>query len=464
MTPGNTNPEKPDRRRFLGIRSSAALEIAVFLAMALAIDHAFLDGARFRSMPQHPFWILVLLISAQYGTAEGLLAAVASSAALLVHNVPPQTVSQDRFMWLFEVLRLPLAWIFASLVLGGLRTRQIRERERLRRALAEASHREQKLSEAYKRLDAAKAALETRVATQLRTAVGLYESARAIEKLDPSEVLLGVSNLIRSVMNPEKFSLYLLDNSGLELALEEGWSAKDTFPRRYAAGDAIFEEVVGRQRVLSVANPEDEAVLSGAGMIAAALVAPDAGRVIGMLKIEKLGFLDLTFSNVQTLKALCQWIAAAYENALRFQAARTEGIVNAETNLFAYGFLARQLSLLTLLARRIGFDLTIIVVRLENPSELTQDQRRLVPVAFSRAVAHSLRQSDLAFDYQRTGTEFAIVLPATRIEGAHIAIDKIKTALDSEPWLGTPPRFSFGLQIIYEMSQAQSPNMELQRV
>jgi len=171
----------------------------------------------------------------------------------------------------------------------------------------------------------------------------------------------------------------------------------------------------------------------------------------------------LTFTNVQTFKALCQWIAAAYENALRFQAAREEGIVNSETHLFAYGFLARQLSLLTLLARRIGFDLTVIVVRLENPNELTEDQKALVPVAFSRAVAHVLRQSDLAFDYQRTGTEFAIVLPATRSEGAHVAIDKLRMALDSEPWLGTAPSFSFGLQIIYEKSPAQSPAMELLR-
>jgi len=457
----NTTPTSRSRRSLAGIRLSAIVEIVMFLGLALAADQVFFDGSRFRSLPEHPFWILVLLVAVQYGTNAGLLAALASSAALLAGNVPPQAISQDRFVWLLDVGRLPLLWFVAAVVLGELRMRQIRERAALRSQLADTAHREQVVADAYKRLRAVKEALETRVAGQLKTAVGLYESAQAIEKLEPSEVLLGVANLIRSVMNPEKFSVYLLRNGALELAVEEGWAEGDGFLRHYAPASALFQEIIGRQRVLSVVNPEDAAALSGAGVIAAPLAAPDTGRIVGMLKIEKLGFLDLNLSNVQTLKVLCQWIGAAYENALRYQAARSESVVNTETELFAYGYLSRQLSFMTLLARRVGFDLTMIVVRVENPDELTDAERSLVPRAFSHAASQALRKTDLAFDYQRTGAEFAIVLPGAPVNDAHIVIEKLAAALEAEVKPEAPAaRFSFAVHVIHDM--AREEQLELQ--
>ena len=449
------------RRSLAGVRVSAILEIVIFLGVALALDQILFDGSRFRLASQHPFWILVLLVTAQYGTNAGMLAALASSVALLAGNVPPQAITQDRFTWLFQIGQLPLLWFVSAVVLGELRMRQIRERAALAGQLAETAHREQVLADGYQRLSTAKDALETRVAGQLRTAVGMYQSARAIEKLDPSEVLLGVADLIRSVMNPEKFSVFLLRNDGLELAVEDGWTAEDNFPRRYAAGTAIFQEIVGRQRVLTVADPDDVPALMGDGIIGSPLVVPDTGRIIGMLKIEKLGFLDLTFSNVQALKALCQWIGAAYENAQLYQAARSESVVNTQTELFAYSFLSRQLSFLTLLARRIGFDLCMIVVRLENPDELSEAQRTLVPHAFGHAVTQALRKTDMAFDYQRTGTEFAIVLPAAPVKQAHIVIGKLAGALETELAPEAPEaRFSFAVHAIHEMP-AKEEHLEL---
>jgi polysaccharide biosynthesis protein PelD len=467
-----TTPSKPPskatprgflRASLLGIRCSALCEIALFLGVTLLVDRIFFDGTRFRSLAIHPFWIPVLLVSAQYGTNAGLAAALSSTVALLAGNLPTQGIFQDRFAWLFAISRTPLLWFAASVVLGELRSRHLRENEKMRVDLAEAARRENVLIEAYKRLETAKEALETRVAGQLRTALALYEAAKGIEKLDPSEVLLGVGKLVRSIMNPEKFSLYLLENSSLELVLAEGWAAEDTYPRSYPSVSRLFQETIGRQRVLTVANPEGEAALVGAGMIAAPLVVPDTGKVTGMLKIERLGFLELNFSNVQTFQVLCQWVAAAYQNALRYQAARAEAVVNTDTELFAYGFLSRQLAMLELLARRIGFDVTMIVVRLENPEDLSAPQQIRVPVALSQTVKTVLRRSDLAFDYQRTGQEFALVLPATRVEGAQVVIEKLRESLVAELEMEAPQaRFSFAVQAIHDTRNGkEEPEAEL---
>jgi polysaccharide biosynthesis protein PelD len=448
----------------LGLRYTALLEIALLVGTVLVIDRFFFDGTRFRTLALHPFWIPVLLASVQYGTNAGLVAAIVSSIALLAGNLPPQGILQDRFGWLLETARLPMLWFGAGVVLGELRTRQLRQSEKARADLEEASRRESVLVAAYKRLETAKEALETRIAGQLRTALALYEAAKGIEKLEPAEVLLGVAGLVRSVMNPERFSVYLLQNGALELSLADGGTAEDVLPRFYYPENRLFQEIVGRQRVLSLANPEDERVLAGAGMIAAPLAVAGTGKVVGMLKIEKLGFLDLNFSNVQTFQVLCHWIGAAYENAQRYQTARAEAVVNSETELFAYGFLARQLAMLELLARRIGFDVTLIVMRLENAEDLTQEEQSGVPLALSRTVRKVLRRSDLAFDYRKTGKEFALVLPATRIEGARIVIEKIAAALAEELETVAPEaRFTFGVQAIHDTSTSPDPEAEASR-
>ena len=438
-------------RTIAGVRLSAILEILLFLGAALIVDQIFFDGTRFRSAQQNPFWIPVLLVAVQYGTNAGLLAAAAATAALLIGNVPPQSVSEDRFAWLFEVGKLPLLWFVSAVVLGELRVRQIRERVALQRQLTETAGREQILSDAYKRLNGVKEALETRLASQLKSAVGMYESVRAIEKLDPAEVLMGMGSLVRSVMNPEKFSAWLLHEGRLDLAVREGWSEEDDLPRHYTQDSNLFVEIVARQRVLSVANYDDASTLAGAGIIAAPIVVPDSGRVIGMLKIEKLGFLDLTFSNLQMLRVLCQWIGAAYDNAVRYQAARAESVVNTQTELLAYGFLSRQLSFLSVLAMRVGFDLTMIVVRLDNPEDLTDSQLALTPRAFSRCAAKALRKTDLAFDYQRTGMEFALILPVSPVSDVEVVIRKLRDSLAAELATDAPEaRFTFAVHAIHD--------------
>jgi hypothetical protein len=450
--PAQTRVADKAPRTIAGVRLSAIIEVALFIGVTLLIDRVFFDGSRFRSASQHPFWIPVLLVAAQYGTNAGLLAAIASSAALLAGNLPAETIAQDRFTWWFAIGKLPLMWFLSALVFGELRVRQMRERAATEEQLTETSRRERMISDAYKQVSGVKEALETRLASQMKTAVGLYESVRAIEQLNTSEVLIGIAALVRSVVNPEKFSAYLLQNGRLELAVREGWSEEDDGVQRpYGPESALFVEIVSRQRVLSVANADDASALAGAGVVAVPIVTPDGGRVVGMLKIEKLGFLDLTFSNLQTLKVMGEWIGAAYDNAERYQTVRAESVVNTQTELLAYGFFSRQLSFLGILAARIGFDLTMVIVRLQNGDDLPLDQRAAAPRAFGRAAATALRKTDLAFDYQRTGAEFALILPASTVSHAEVVVRKLKASLAAETATEAPDaQFTFAIHAIHE--------------
>src|SRR3546814_16691656 len=57
-------------------------------------------------------------MAAQYGTGEALLAAVASTAALLIGNIPDQPIDQDIYAYILELARNPILWLLTVVFIG----------------------------------------------------------------------------------------------------------------------------------------------------------------------------------------------------------------------------------------------------------------------------------------------------------------------------------------------------------
>jgi len=303
-----------------GIRGVALLELAIFFAGAFAVDLLFADGTRFRDIEPHPYWIPVLLLSIQYGTNEGLLAAALASAALLVNNLPAQTLTQDEFDYLFSISYRPIIWFVAAVALGEIRNRQVREREELRRELAASQQEAQTITETYQKMKAVKTDLEVRLASELRTVLSMYEAAKAIDRLNVGEVLSGVGTLLEAIVRPQKYSLFLLNNNVLEAALAEGWAPDDSYARIHTPDSPLFEGVVARQHVLCAARPEDVPLLDGQGVLAGPLRSADTDAIVGMLKIEDVGFLEFNLTTIENFRMLCDWIGTALAKARRYEA------------------------------------------------------------------------------------------------------------------------------------------------
>ncbi len=310
----------PPPRRVFGVRPWALLEIALPLGAMLAADALFFTGDRFMQIAPHPFWVVVLLAAAHYGTAEGLAAVVLASLGLLVGNVPQQGLEEDFYEWIGSVTLQPILWFVAAAVIGEMQTARARERDRLAGELAAAHQREMTITAAYERQSRIREELERRIAGQMRTVHSIYTASRAIERLDIGEVLLGAGDLVRAVMAPGKFSLFLLDRGRLEAALSDGWTPEDRFQRAFDASSPLFQAVLGERRRLSVLTPADAAILDGEGVLAGPLISGETGRIIGMLKIEALDFLGLNPTSVQNFDTLRHWIGAAYDRAERHEA------------------------------------------------------------------------------------------------------------------------------------------------
>jgi len=415
-----------------GPRRSALLEITLFFVLAVLLDQFVFDADSFWYVTPHPFWLIVLLITVQYGTKEGVLAALAATIVLLATGIPEQPLDQDLYDYLFSIVRRPLMWFVAAVLLGELLMRHLRERDRLRGQLDEARGNEKVIAEAYQRQQAIKNDLEVRIAGQMRTVISMYQAVKSLEQLDSGKVLFSIMDMIRAVMNPQKFSVFILGQDALEAAVHTGWTGKDQYLRIIGAQHPLFQEVVARRRVLSISNENDEQVLDQQGILAGPLTNAETGEVIGMLKIEKLDFIELGWTNIRNFEVVCEWIGTVYGNARKFHAAKQNSVINDSGLFLSSSYYTRQTAFLTSLARRHNFALAQIDIAHQDYDELPEEVRTQAPVALSKAVNQVLRTTDLAFDRRNNGREFTIILPATPTRNARIVEERLLQALQSE--------------------------------
>jgi hypothetical protein len=438
-------------RRFGGWRLTALLEIAVFLAIALLLDRYVFAGDRFAGVQPHPFWIIILLMAAQYGTGEALLATIASTAALLIGNIPDQPIDQDIYAYLLGLFRDPILWLITVVFIGEIGRRHRNRIAELAARLADSERHAGTLDDAYRKLAEAKSRLEVRVAGQMKTVVSLYQAARAIDRLAPAEVLNGVGQIIRTILDPQQYSVFLLEDGRLRPLITEGWERPEQYSRHFEADSALFRAVIGQQRLLHAAQPDDIDILAGEGVIAGPLLSVDTGEVFGMIKVEQIGFLDLTLSTLENFRVTCDWIATAYAHALRFSRAEAGAAYDSSQSLFAAGFREHQTRILLDLARRIGFPVSALRLSVQGAENLPPAQRPEISSAVGHAVRATLRDTDLAFETRASGWEYDVVLPATPYRHATVAGDKLRHRLDAllareHPGL----RISIAVQRLYE--------------
>ncbi len=429
MDTQHTLSNAPEHRMLFGMRAVALLELGLFFLITLTLDALFGGADRFWGIQPHPFWIIVILLSVQYGVNAGLAAAAASTVALLLFNMPEQRLGQDLYGWLFEVAINPLMWLAAAALIGEIRMRHIRERDGLYEQVDHIAERERAITESYDKVREFKENLELRIAGQMRAATDTYRVAQALETLHPSEVLHGIEDLLRVSMGPKKCSVYLLEEGMLQERLVSGWDDRESFSRRFEPSHRLFQQVIGAQETLSIINAEHQLILGDQGVLATPIIDRDSGQVLGMLKIEQLDFTELNMQTIETFRAIGEWAGLAVRNAMHYQDALQSSVINPENNLMTPGYFNRFSDYMAALAKRQNFDVTLLEVSLNHADSLDHEARLLGGRLLAEAVDKGLRSVDLAFENHLSGASYTIMLPTANAEGARVVQRKIEDAL-----------------------------------
>lgn len=414
------------------LRRVALLEIIVFLGGALLIDQLLFDGTRFRDMQPHPFWIPVVLLSVQYGSRMGLVAAFACTVVFLFGNVPERLLEQDLHQWFFIVFKLPILWSVSAVIIGEISARHIGARNQLSQDLNEAFQRESTLAGSFHTLNVIKERMEIRVAGQWRTVSKTLKAARSIEHLDPSKVLSRSQDLVENLLECEKFSIYLLRENALHCSFDRGWddAEDEDYLRVFRAENPLFTTVVGERRVLCISNPVDEGILGDQGVLAGPLIVPETGEFLGMLKIERLSFGQLSLNTVKDFEFLCEWIGSIYGKAVAHQLSNDASFSEANQifqNARAFEFYKNYLSDL---ARRVGFNLTMITIRLPDYAILPNEMKARFMMVLGQSVKDVLRKTDLFFKSNEGKGEYALLLTGTEKQYMGLVKARLRESLE----------------------------------
>ncbi len=437
------------RKSFLGLRLNGWIELLALIAIILSIDVLLFDGNRFRDIAPHPFWIPLLLLTVQYGTGAGLIAATIMTFALYIGDLPPQGIDQDFYAYFFELFGTSILWLVCAVLIGGIRDRQVTERAELRVELRQSKREAAKIAESYEKLKNAKAVLEQRLAGQLKTTATLYKGAREIERNTEEEVLDGFDDLFSAIMDAEVYSIFLLDTDRLKMCRAVGWDDSGTYRTEYDNDTPLFKELIGNRRTLALNDPWARQVLQTHGLVAGPVRDPKTNAILGIIKIEKMPFVALDFEAIDRFEIICDWIGASLARARVFEDFE-QGQLTKDGVILSAAAYRHQCQFLSQLVQRKSIVASVILIRVRTP-ETNDSWLDQVGMIIAQAANEVLRTTDQVFEANRDGTIFAVLMPGASQEQANSLMTKLRYDIRPRKTSIKPqPQLSYSVKIMGE--------------
>ena len=305
---------------------NAVLELALFVVVVLGVD-AFVPSFSLNGIEPNPSWLPVLLLSVQYGTVSGLLAAATCIALSLQTGFPDQDVGENLFVYLLRAWAQPMLWIGAAVLLGQFRTRHIAERAELTQEMATLSSQRTAIAEYATNLRARCDALERHLASRDGPApvALLAELARigAVGRTGrgttpAADLTAAFRAAITAVLPGARASLMLIEPAAVRLAATTG-GHDDSPPadgpiQQTEPSAALLHELDVRRRPISVLTPDGERLLAGSALVAVPVEVGDGiGAVILLRNVDPPA---LTGTLISGLPVLAAALAPAVEATL----------------------------------------------------------------------------------------------------------------------------------------------------
>lgn len=303
------------KKSVLSINRKAVFEATGLLGALVLLSWAIGDVNRFLYLHPHPFWAVILLISCQYGTLEGLAASGLASLFLYVGNLPEQTADQTLFFYELSLSKLPFLWFVTAFVLGEIRGKLERENDQHKEQLKEAKKKFLTMIASYQSVKEINESLESRIVSEQRTFVEVYNVLKDVENHPVGHIFFEIERIVRLGMHPQKFSIFAFGRQGFEVVTSHGWENENTYPRRYYLETPLCDYLLHHRAPLCAVNPEHATLLGNDGVLAGPLIDQDTGEVFGMLKIEEVPLEQVVAGSDYGFQALCDWIGFVYSHA-----------------------------------------------------------------------------------------------------------------------------------------------------
>ncbi|MGK7869516.1 hypothetical protein [Falsiroseomonas sp. E2-1-a20] len=400
------------------------LEGFLLLALLAGLDAVVTGGTGFANWPGSPFMLPVLYVAARYGLLPGI--AVALAAGMLRLGL---AVASD--VWNAGAWALPLAWPLMAGLVGYFTDRARRQLGAARAAAAAAQADRDAIADSNERLAERALELDARLGARLQATTAVFEAARILGT-GTEGVVRGATGLLRAATGCTACSFWLAEDNTLHLVAAEGWPAGSRLAQTLLPGP--LTDALGQGRGALVATRlADRLALGGEGILAAPVFSPWDDTLLGMVRIEDIGFADLALETIAALESAATWIGAALAEARAREAAEQAAGVAPQghaAGLAGGGLMvpgdeaARAIAVMTGMARRLGFELALL------SAEIPAGPRGAAALEATRAaMAEAFRGSDLLLESRLEERRLSILLPGSAVAGAEIAAARLRGLL-----------------------------------
>jgi hypothetical protein len=284
----------------------ALCELACMFAALLLVEYVILGPGSLASFSPHPFWFPVLLLSAQYGTASGLTAAVAAIALGWAVGWPPQKFGEEFYVYSIRLWHQPMLWLCTAILLGELRNRHIHERIAQSERLTEADAQRQSIAQLCVQLQAHNQELNRRIACAQDQSISTALAAlTALRNATPDTASHALATAVKVLIGPAKYAVLVPRDGGLAIVPQFADTPSQRSPETGSIRPALRDAVLRDRRFLSVLRTGDAGILDGAGVLAGPILATTNGVALGVLLLEEVDADRLCEETEAALRALC---------------------------------------------------------------------------------------------------------------------------------------------------------------
>jgi diguanylate cyclase (GGDEF)-like protein len=290
--------------------------------------------------------------------------------------------------------------------------------------------------------DSTKLNLDSRLRRELDALVEIGKTLTA--SLDLPEVLQVIMEKVSQVLEPETWSLLMVDDETDELYFEiivspaeeqlrdirlmlgegiAGWVAKNGEP-------LLIPDVTKDERF---ASDVDEAVeFKTRSIICVPMICK--GKVAGVIElINSLDEATFTESDLSILATIADFAAIGIDNARNFARIQQLVITDELTGLYNAGYLLEFLDYEVERARRYQSHVSVIFIDMDHFKDVNDTHGHLVGSRLlsdvGKLIHENVRKSDMAARYG--GDEFVIVLSNTNKDGAYILAKTLRDKIRS---------------------------------
>ena len=416
-------------QKLFGIKLIAMAEILIFLIALTVYSFYFDDGKRFIDIHPHPFWFILLIVIIQYDTPEIVFCLIMMILFLYVGNLPKYTVWTSDIDYISAICKQPLGWIIVALILDAIKRKRIKNREMLYEEITKLQKINDTLARSFKDSESKRIEIESRLASEKNSFVKTNDSIQILSSMTLENYKTIISSLILSLLNPQKFSFYIMKPEGLELDMQIGWTAEDKYNKFFSSNDLLYRYIVGEKKILSINKAEYEKILFSNGVVAGPVLDIDSGEICGMLKFEEYDFAKLTNKNIEIFKILSNRIGATYIGLLKQERLRKSMFIDDDNKFYSSYYYDCHKSCLTHMAGRMKFSLSSIDIAVTNSDEYSNAEKNELSSLLLKLIQSHCRATDKFFGSKNHDLKYILLLPGATHDSAKVVLDKFKTRL-----------------------------------